>query len=144
MFADKGTETYNACQILITAGQHEERRMIAVIFEVWPDPDHKQTYLDIAAKLRPLLEDIDGFISIERFESLSEPGKILSLSFWRDEQAILSWRNLESHRSAQIKGRDGVFQNYRLRVANVIRDYGMQDRDQVPRDSQIVHDAKVS
>jgi heme-degrading monooxygenase HmoA len=110
--------------------------MLAVIFEVWPDPDHKQAYLDIAASLRPALEEVDGFISIERFESLSEPGKILSLSFWRDEEAVARWRNLESHRSAQVRGRDGVFRDYRLRVAGVIRDYGLSDRDGAPDDSR--------
>ena len=103
--------------------------MIAVIFEVWPKPDRKQDYLDLAAKLRPLLEQIDGFISIERFESLTEPGKILSLSFFRDEAAIQAWRNIEQHRAAQAKGRNEFFANYRLRIAGVIRDYGMDERD---------------
>lgn len=111
--------------------------MIAVIFEVWPEPKHKQTYLDIAAELRPLLDGIEGFISIERFESLSEPGKVLSLSFWRDEDAITQWRTLERHRDAQAEGRGGVFQNYRLRVASVIRDYGMADRGEAPEDLQL-------
>ena len=113
--------------------------MIAVIFEVWPKPDRKQEYLDIAAALRPQLEEIDGFISIERFQSLTEPGKILSLSFFRDEAAIQAWRNLESHRRAQSKGRTEVFANYRLRIAGVIRDYGMQDRAQAPKDSRSTH-----
>lgn len=114
--------------------------MIAIIFEVWPKPNHKQDYLDIAAALRPLLETIDGFISIERFESLTEPGKMLSLSFFRDEAAVQAWRNLTAHRAAQAKGRAEVFANYRLRVANVIRDYGINDRQQAPRDSLAVHD----
>ena len=109
--------------------------MIAVIFEVWPEPDRKQEYLDIAASLRPLLEQVDGFISIERFESLSEPGKILSLSVFRDEAAVAQWRRLEQHRMAQSKGRDGIFRDYRLRVAGVIRDYGMTERAQAPKDS---------
>lgn len=113
--------------------------MIAVIFEVWTNPDHKQTYLDIAAELRPLLNDIDGFISIERFESLGEPGKILSLSFWRDEDAITQWRNLEQHRTAQTQGRDGVFTNYRLRVGSVMRDYGLNERAETPDDSRALH-----
>lgn len=113
--------------------------MIAVIFEVWPKPEHKQEYFDLAAELRPLLEKIDGFISIERFESLSECGKILSLSFFRDESAILAWRNMNAHRSAQAKGRSKIFDNYRLRIAGVLRDYGMQDRAQVPEDSLLVH-----
>lgn len=114
--------------------------MIAVIFEVWPKEGRKEEYLDIAAKLRPLLEKIDGFISIERFQSLSEPGKILSLSFFRDEAAVKAWRNTEAHRAAQAKGRQAVFANYRLRIAGVIRDYGMNEREQVPVDSREVHD----
>ena len=113
--------------------------MIAVIFEVWPKPEHRQTYLDVAAALRPQLEQIDGFVSIERFESLTEPGKILSLSFFRDEAAVAAWRNVEAHRRAQAKGRAEVFADYRLRIAGVIRDYGMQDRAQAPRDSLMVH-----
>src|SRR5262245_1952561 len=114
--------------------------MIAVIFEVWPADGRKQEYLNIAASLRPMLEQIDGFISIERFESLHEPGKILSLSFFRDEAAVAQWRALDAHRHAQAKGRAGVFTNYRLRVAGVIRDYGMFERDQAPADSRSVHD----
>ena len=113
--------------------------MIAVIFEVWPKPDRKQEYLDIAAELRPLLDSIDGFVSIERFESLHEPGKILSLSFFRDETAIQAWRNTEEHRAAQSRGRAEVFSNYRLRIAGVIRDYGMHERKQVPSDSRALH-----
>ena len=99
--------------------------MIAVIFEVWPAPGRKQEYLDLAAGMRPLLEQIDCFISIERFESLGEPGKLLSLSVFRDEAAVERWRQLEKHRNAQALGRDGVFRDYRLRVAGVIRDYSM-------------------
>jgi len=110
--------------------------MIAVIFEVWPAEGERQHYLDIAAQLRPLLAEIEGFISIERFESLAEPGKLLSLSFWRDEAAVAQWRTLEGHRAAQAKGRAGVFANYRLRIASVIRDYGMTDRAQAPSDSR--------
>lgn len=114
--------------------------MIAVIFEVWPKAERRQEYLDIAAELRPLLERIDGFISIERFESLYEPGKILSLSFFRDEEAVKAWRNLAEHRAAQSKGRNELFSDYRLRIAGVIRDYGMARRDQVPADSRRSHD----
>jgi len=113
--------------------------MIAVIFEVWPKPERRQEYLDLAAALRSELEQIDGFISIERFESLTEPGKILSLSFFRDETAVAAWRNTQAHRRAQAKGRDGVFADYRLRIAGVIRDYGMQDRAQAPEDSRVAH-----
>jgi len=113
--------------------------MIAVIFEVYPDESRKEEYLDIAAKLKPLLEEIDGFISIERFSSLAEEGKILSLSFWRDDKAIQEWRNLEQHRMAQVKGRDGIFNNYRLRVATVSRDYGKDNREQAPKDSKLRH-----
>jgi len=113
--------------------------MIAVIFEVWPKPGHKQRYLDLAAELRPLLDTIDGFISIERFESLYEPGKMLSLSFFRDEAAVSAWRNLEPHRHAQALGSSEIFSNYRLRIAGVIRDYGMSERAQVPADSRSKH-----
>ena len=116
--------------------------MIAVIFEVLPADGQRQTYLDIAADLRPLLNTIDGFISIERFESLTTPGKVLSLSFWRDEQAVESWRKLEAHRAAQASGRVEVFADYHLRVATVLRDYGMFSREQAPADSRAVHDAK--
>jgi heme-degrading monooxygenase HmoA len=108
--------------------------MIAVIFEVWPA--QRQHYLDIAAQLRPLLDEIDGFLSIERFESLAEPGKLLSLSFWRDETAVARWRQMEAHRSAQSQGRAGILADYRLRIAGVIRDYGMTDRAQAPADSR--------
>jgi heme-degrading monooxygenase HmoA len=114
--------------------------MIAVIFEVWPAEGRTEHYLDLAAALRGDLERIDGFISVERFESLSEPGKLLSLSFWRDEDAVRRWRNLPVHRATQAKGRSGVFLNYRLRVASVIRDYGLRERDEAPDDSRLAHD----
>jgi heme-degrading monooxygenase HmoA len=113
--------------------------MHAVIFEVWPKEEDRQEYLDIAAALRPTLEKMDGFISIERFQSLTDPGKILSLSFWRDDAAIAGWRQVETHRSAQAKGRNELFRDYRLRIAGVIRDYGMQDRDEAPQDSRTRH-----
>lgn len=113
--------------------------MIAVIFEVIPAEGGMDDYLDIAAHLRPELEKIDGFISIERFQSLSDPSKILSLSFWKDEEAIKQWRNLAVHREAQIKGRATVFKDYRLRVAHVKRDYGMFNREEVPTDSKSIH-----
>lgn len=106
--------------------------MIAVIFEVEPAEGETQTYLDIAADLRPLLDDIDGFISVERFESLVTPGKYLSLSFWRDEDAVAEWRRMNEHRTAQSQGKSGLFKGYRLRVAAVMRDYGLTDREQAP------------
>ena len=115
--------------------------MIAVIFEVWPKPEHKQEYLDLAAELRPVLETIDGFISVERFESLTDKGKILSLSFFRDEAAVEAWRNVPGHRRTQAKGRARIFEDYRLRIAGVIRDYGMNEREQAPKDSRAAHDA---
>lgn len=117
--------------------------MIAVIFEVEPKPEFKQDYLDIAASLKPVLEKMDGFISVERFESLSVPGKILSLSFWRDEEAVKTWRNTCEHRGAQAKGRDHVFEAYRLRIADVSRDYGLNDRAQAPSDSQGYHSLEI-
>jgi heme-degrading monooxygenase HmoA len=115
--------------------------MIAIIFEVIPAEGRKQEYLDLAASLRPELEKIDGFISIERFASLTTEGKILSLSIFRDEEAVQAWRKLSSHRVAQAKGRAGIFSDYRLRVASVIRDYGMFEREQAPADSRSTHGA---
>jgi heme-degrading monooxygenase HmoA len=113
--------------------------MIAVIFEVQPRPGQQEAYLDAAAVLRPLLTRIDGFISIERFESLTRPGRIVSLSYWRDEDAVREWRNLEPHRRIQSAGREVMFEDYRLRVAHVIRDYGMNDRAEAPGDSLVAH-----
>lgn len=107
--------------------------MIAVIFEVIPAEGQRERYLDIAARLRPQLEAIDGFISVERFQSLAQPAKLLSLSYWRDEDAVRRWREVEQHRGAQRAGRDGVFEDYRLRVAQVVRDYGMFERDEAPQ-----------
>ena len=113
--------------------------MIAVIFEVWPNPEHKNSYLEVAAELRESLSEIDGFISVERFESITEEGKILSLSFFENEKAVEQWRNLQEHRKAQALGRKGYFLDYRLRVADVMRDYSMTDREQVPEDSRSEH-----
>ena len=110
--------------------------MIAVIFEVWPIEGKAQEYFDLAAALKADLEKIDGFVSVERFESLTTKGKYLSLSFWRDEEAVRAWRNLERHRKAQAEGRDGIFANYRIRVAEVLRDYGMTERRHAPTDSR--------
>jgi heme-degrading monooxygenase HmoA len=113
--------------------------MLAVIFEVIPAPGRRQEYLDLAAQLRAELEKIDGFISVERFASLTNENKLLSLSFWRDEEAVGRWRNLAGHREAQARGRSGVFADYRLRIASVVRDYGMTDRAEAPQDSRSVH-----
>lgn len=118
--------------------------MIAVIFEVEPREGGAEAYLDIAANLRPLLDEIDGFISVERFESLTAPGKYLSLSFWRDEAAIMAWRSLESHRRAQSAGRAGLFRDYRLRIAHVVRDYGLESRGEAPADSRAIHRSEAS
>jgi heme-degrading monooxygenase HmoA len=114
--------------------------MIAVIFEVWAEGERRAEYLGIAARLKAALERVDGFISVERYASLANPEKLLSLSFWRDEQAVSAWRNLEAHRDAQVEGRSRVFSDYRLRVANVIRDYGMSAREEAPGDSKAVHE----
>ncbi len=113
--------------------------MIAIIFEVTPADGRKGDYLDIAAAMRPLVEQVEGFISVERFQSLTNPDKLLSISFFEDEAAVERWRQLSAHRVAQSKGREGVFADYRLRVAHVLRDYGMEDRDQAPEDSRLVH-----
>ena len=113
--------------------------MIAVIFEVMPHPDRKDDYLDLAAEMKPLVDQVDGFISVERFQSLTNPGKLLSLSFFRDEEAVQNWRKLAAHRKAQAKGRGGIFTDYHLRIAHVIRDYGLTDREEAPDDSRASH-----
>ncbi|RUU54182.1 antibiotic biosynthesis monooxygenase [Mesorhizobium sp. M2C.T.Ca.TU.002.02.1.1] len=113
--------------------------MIAVIFEVEPAEGKRDAYLGIAANLKPLLESIDGFISVERFQSLTDPKRVLSLSFWRDEEAVKAWRNTEEHRQAQQAGRGGIFAGYRLRIAHVLRDYGMTERAGAPADSRVVN-----
>lgn len=115
--------------------------MIAVLFEVQPAPGQVNHYLDLAAALRPTLEGIDGFVSVERFRSLTDPNKLLSLSFWRDEAAIRAWRNTSRHRATQREWRQAVFADYRLRIAGVVRDYGMNDRAEAPEDSRAVHRA---
>jgi heme-degrading monooxygenase HmoA len=115
--------------------------MIAVVFEVWPASGRKEDYLAIAATLRAELEKIDGFISVERFQSLTDPGKLLSLSFWRDEDAVARWRNALHHRESQAAGRGGIFADYRLRIAAVMRDYGMKERTEAPADSRGYHKA---
>lgn len=118
--------------------------MIAVIFEVWPADGRKDEYLGIAASLRADLEGIDGFISVERFQSLTDPKKLLSLSFWRDETAVKKWRNHSSHRESQKQGRSSVFADYRLRIAVIARDYGMTDRAEAPDNSRLIYDPRPS
>lgn len=113
--------------------------MLAVIFEVLPSEAGKAEYLEIAADLKQYLAEVPGFISIERFQSLTDPGKILSLSFWENEAAIRQWRNLEVHRSAQTRGRGDLFRDYRIRVASVVRDYSLEAREQAPDDSRTLH-----
>lgn len=113
--------------------------MIAVIFELEPAPGQQAAYLDHAAALRAELEAMPGFISVERFESLSAPGKLLSLSFFADAEAVAAWRNRPAHRAAQKAGRSGVFAGYRLRVAEVLRDYGLMERAEAPQDSRAAH-----
>ncbi len=110
--------------------------MIAVIFELWPAQGQREAYLAMAARLRDDLATIEGFISVERFQSLTDPDKMLSISIWRDEAALAQWRARERHRHAQRMGREKMFSNYRLRVAAVIRDYGMTERDEAPADSR--------
>jgi heme-degrading monooxygenase HmoA len=113
--------------------------MMAVIFEVEPADGKRDAYLSIAADLRSLLDGIEGFVSIERFQSLADPGRILSLSFWRDEEAVKAWRNTSEHRRAQQAGRGGIFAGYRLRIAHVVRDYGITERAEAPADSRALH-----
>lgn len=113
--------------------------MIAVIFEVMPKDGKKDHYLAIAAGLKPLLSEIEGFISVERFQSLTDPRKILSVSFFENEEALERWRNVAAHREGQSVGRAEVFEDYRIRIAHVMRDYGMFERDQAPKDSREIH-----
>lgn len=113
--------------------------MIAVIFESWPKQGRGDTYLEMGQRMMSLVEGFDGFISIERFESVVQPGKFVALSFWRDEAAVTAWRNIVEHRRIQSRGRQVVFDDYRLRVASVTRDYSMKDRTQTPRDSIDAH-----
>ncbi|PTX56194.1 heme-degrading monooxygenase HmoA [Litoreibacter ponti] len=114
--------------------------MIAVIFEVMPAEGKKDAYLDIAGGLRPLLDEVEGFISVERFQSITDPSKMLSLSFFEDESALANWRTMAEHRAAQDAGRSGIFDDYRLRVVSVMRDYGPErNRDQAPEDSNAAH-----
>jgi len=118
--------------------------MIAVIFEVWPAAGRRDDYLALAAALRRDLDGIDGFVSVERFQSLTDPDKLLSLSFWRDEAAVRAWRTHRAHRAGQQAGRGGIFADYRLRVAAVVRDYGMSERGEVPEDSRALHDEQAA
>ena len=110
--------------------------MIAVLFEVYLKEEFKSEYLDIASKLRPKLKEIEGFISIERFASLQDSNKILSLSFWENEEAVNKWRNIVAHREGQKQGREHIFKDYRIRVGAVMRDYGMFARNEAPKDSK--------
>ena len=113
--------------------------MIAVIFEFTAAEGRFPDYKALAEGLGEEVRKFDGFLSIERFQSISDPQRFVSLSFWRDEEAVRNWRNLQKHREAQGKGRGGIFSAYRLRVCNVIRDYGMQERGEAPKDSQRIH-----
>jgi heme-degrading monooxygenase HmoA len=113
--------------------------MIAVISENYLNDGQEQAFRELSASILPLIEQLDGFLSVERFASLSEPGKILSLSFWRDEQAVEGLRQLEAHRAAEVQGRAVMLRDYRIRVAAVVRDYGMLEREQAPLDSQAFH-----
>ena len=113
--------------------------MICVVFEVWPDPPHRDGYLNWAAELKTELLKMDGFISIERFQSLTDPDKLLSLQFWRDDSCLTAWRNLDAHRAAQSAGRSTMFKDYRLRIAEVTRDYGLTARGEAPADSRQAH-----
>jgi heme-degrading monooxygenase HmoA len=113
--------------------------MVTVIFEVWPHPEHKDGYLNWAAELKEELVKMEGFLSIERFQSLTEPDKLLSLQFWRDEHCLAAWRNKEAHRAAQSAGRQTMFREYRLRIAEVVRDYGLNERREAPPDSRAAH-----
>jgi heme-degrading monooxygenase HmoA len=119
--------------------QLKQTMTVAVIFELTPAPGRKQDYLDLAAGLADEVSKFDGFISIERFESITAPGNFVSISYWRDEEAVRKWRTVQKHREAQAKGRAGIFTKYRLRVAQVLRDYTHDSRAEAPKDSRQVH-----
>lgn len=113
--------------------------MIAVIFESWPEAIHQNEYQDMVKQLRVELQKIKGFISIEKYESATHPGKILSLSFFEDEESIAEWRNVTLHRQAQSQGRALFYRDYRIRIAHVMRDYSLAERSQAPVDSVQYH-----
>jgi heme-degrading monooxygenase HmoA len=113
--------------------------MIAVIFEFTPAQGRFPDYMELVGQLKPELDKAEGFVSLERFESITTPGKFVSLQFWRDEESVRKWRNLQQHRAAQKKGRGGIFASYRLRIAGVLRDYSMDARGQAPADSVAAH-----
>ena len=113
--------------------------MVAVIFEFTPAPGRFKDYMQLVTELRSELDKADGFVSIERFESITAKGKCVSLQFWRDEESVRKWRILPQHREAQKAGRGGIFSSYRLRVCEVLRDYTQDERGQVPGDSVAVH-----
>jgi heme-degrading monooxygenase HmoA len=113
--------------------------MIAVIFEFTAADGRFADYKQLADGLGEEVRRFDGFISIERFQGISDPARFVSLSFWRDEEAVRRWRNVQKHREAQAKGRRGIFSSYRLRICSVLRDYGMHERGEAPKDSVAVH-----
>ena len=113
--------------------------MIAIIFEVTPKPDKKADYLDLAAEMRPIIEKVEGFISVERVQSLTNPEKLLPISLFEDEAAVDRWRKLATHRKVQSKGRREIFDDYSSKVLQVLRNYGMTDREEAPKDSLKVH-----
>ena len=121
------------------APRRRSRSSIAIIFEVTPNEGMADDYLKIAGEMRAFVEQIDGFISVERFQSLTNQDKLLSISFFESEAAVEEWRRLAAPRSAQKAGRETLFRDYRLRVLQVLRDYGKDDRGQVPLDSLEVH-----
>mgnify|MGYP000094091323 CR=1 FL=1 len=114
--------------------------MIAMIFEFWLNDDEVDNYTPYSGKMRQLVDEIEGFISVERYRSEYDPDKILALGFFRDETAVEKWRNHPAHRQAQQLGRQKYYTNYRLRMAEVVRDYDRHNREQVPHDSQSIHD----
>jgi heme-degrading monooxygenase HmoA len=113
--------------------------VIAVIFEFTPAEGRFPEYMKLVDTLREDLAKAEGFISLERFESITNKGKFVSLQFWQDDESVRKWRNLQKHREAQKKGRGGIFKSYRLRIAEVTRDYTMDERAQAPKDSVELH-----
>ena len=108
--------------------KNPENSKVVVLFEVTPTAEGKVRYLELAAQLKLLLSDAKGFIHSERFSSLNEEGKLLSLNVWENEESVKKWRNELHHRMSQSEGRERLFENYRITVAYVIREYDDYNR----------------
>ncbi|HJA07813.1 MAG TPA: antibiotic biosynthesis monooxygenase [Candidatus Mailhella merdigallinarum] len=117
--------------------KESQQHKIVVLFEVTPTAEGRQRYLELAASLKKLLAEAKGFIRAERFSSLTEEGKLLSMNLWESEDDVDAWRNTLDHRISQMEGRNKLFKKYTITVASVIREYGNTSREQAPSDSNL-------